>query len=111
MSVPSIASVYRNRLANACPDVGGPYLQADPTVQYARGLARRLVVEAAIHRRIRLRPGSIQHFTSIQDCHRDQSPAPAFRHWKQPSIRPGDRYCFFVATGEDGRHVFAQHSG
>ena len=32
-----IASVYLNRLNNKCPDVGGPYLQADPTVQYARG--------------------------------------------------------------------------
>ncbi|MCB0083986.1 MAG: endolytic transglycosylase MltG, partial [Caldilineaceae bacterium] len=35
---PLIASVYINRLNGTCnADVGGPYLQADPTVQYARG--------------------------------------------------------------------------
>ena len=35
---PLIASVYINRLNGTClPDVGGRYLQADPTVQYARG--------------------------------------------------------------------------
>src|SRR5690606_30523521 len=34
---PLISSVYLNRINNSCPDVGGNYLQADPTVQYARG--------------------------------------------------------------------------
>ena len=34
---PLIASVYLNRLNGKCPEVGGTYLQADPTVQYARG--------------------------------------------------------------------------
>ena len=38
---PLIASVYRNRLLGVCDaDVGGAYLQADPTVQYALWAAR-----------------------------------------------------------------------
>ena len=36
---PLIAGVYLNRLNGVCvADVGGRYLQADPTVQYARGV-------------------------------------------------------------------------
>ncbi|MEZ4709562.1 MAG: endolytic transglycosylase MltG [Caldilineaceae bacterium] len=50
---PLIASVYVNRLSGACnADVGGSYLQADPTVQYARH-GGQLVVEAAERRRVR----------------------------------------------------------
>ena len=49
---PLIASVYVNRLNGSCSQVGGNYLQADPTVQYARGHCGRLVVEAPAHRRI-----------------------------------------------------------
>ena len=104
---PLIASVYRNRLANACPDVGGPYLQADPTVQYARG-----------------RPGDWWWKPeSIEDSAFVQEP---YNTYLNPGLPPGPiaspglsaleaavnpaetAYCFFVATGEDGRHVFAR---
>lgn len=104
---PLIASVYRNRLSGACAaDVGGNYLQADPTVQYARG-----------------RPGdwwwkpqSVEEYKTVED---------PYNTYLYPGLPPGPiaspglsaldaavhpaetQYCFFVATGEDGRHVFA----
>ncbi|MCB9154234.1 MAG: endolytic transglycosylase MltG [Caldilineae bacterium] len=104
---PLIASVYRNRLANACPDVGGPYLQADPTVQYARG-----------------RPGdwwwkpqSIEEYQFVQSPYNTYlnpglPPGPIASPGLsalEAAVNPAETvYCFFVATGEDGRHVFAR---
>ncbi len=104
---PLIASVYLNRLNNKCPEVGGPYLQADPTVQYARGTVGNWW----------WKPQSIEEYALVQ------SP---FNTYLNPGLPPGPianpgmsaidstrdpaqtGYCFFVATGEDGRHVFAQ---
>jgi len=104
---PLIASVYVNRLNNACADVGGRYLQADPTVQYARGQVGNWWWE----------PESIEEYASVTspyNTYLNQGLPPA------PIANPGlnaiqatrnpaqTAYCFFVATGEDGRHVFAQ---
>ncbi len=107
---PLIASVYINRLNNKCPEVGGPYLQADPTVQYARGTVGDWW----------WKPQSVEEYASVQ------SP---FNTYLNPGLPPGPianpglsaitstrdpaqtGYCFFVATGEDGRHVFAQTFG
>ena len=59
---PLIASVYRNRLTGVCDaDVGGAYLQADPTVQYAAWPARQLVVETNLDRGISVCSKSVQH--------------------------------------------------
>ena len=105
---PLIASVYRNRLTGACDaDVGGSYLQADPTVQYARG-----------------RPGdwwwkptSIEEYQFVQDPYNTYlnpglPPGPIASPGissLEAAVRPAEtQYCFFVATGEDGRHVFAR---
>ncbi len=105
---PLIASVYLNRLNNVCvADVGGRYLQADPTVQYARGQVGNWWWE----------PESIEEYASVispYNTYLNQGLPPA------PIANPGlnaieatrspaqTTYCFFVATGEDGRHVFAQ---
>lgn len=104
---PLIASVYLNRLNNKCPEVGGAYLQADPTVQYARGTVGDWW----------WKPQNIQEYATVQ------SP---YNTYLYPGLPPGPianpglsaidstrdpaqtGYCFFVATGEDGRHVFAQ---
>ena len=104
---PLIASVYLNRLNSKCPEVGGTYLQADPTVQYARGTVGDWWWE----------PQNIEEYASVQ------SP---YNTYLNPGLPPGPianpglsaiestrdpaqtGYCFFVATGEDGRHVFAQ---
>jgi UPF0755 protein len=104
---PLIASVYLNRLNNKCPEVGGPYLQADPTVQYARGTVGDWWWE----------PQSIDEYATVQ------SP---YNTYLNPGLPPGPianpglsaidstrdpaqtGYCFFVATGDEGRHVFAQ---
>ncbi len=104
---PLIASVYLNRLNNKCPEVGGNYLQADPTVQYARGTVGDWW----------WKPQSIEEYAAVQ------SP---YNTYLNPGLPPGPianpglsaiaatrdpaqtGYCFFVATGEDGRHVFAQ---
>jgi UPF0755 protein len=105
---PLIASVYRNRLSGFCtPDVGGTYLQADPTVQYARG-----------------RPGdwwwqpqSVEEYQFVEDPYNTYlypglPPGPIASPGLsalEAVVRPADtQYCFFVATGEDGRHVFAR---
>ncbi len=105
---PLIASVYRNRLSGVCDaDVGGPYLQADPTVQYARG-----------------RPGdwwwkptSIEEYKFVQDPYNTYlypglPPGPIASPGissLEAAVRPAEtQYCFFVATGQDGRHVFAR---
>lgn len=104
---PLIASVYLNRLNNACPDVGGRYLQADPTVQYARGIPGNWW----------WKPASVEEYSQIQspfNTYLNQGLPPA------PIANPGlnaieaaqnpaqTAYCFFLGTGEDGRHVFAQ---
>lgn len=104
---PLIASVYLNRLNGACPDVGGRYLQADPTVQYARGVAgnwwwkpERIEEYAEVKSPYNtylnegLPPGPIAN-PGLNAIEATQNPAQT-------------AYCFFVATGEDGRHVFAQ---
>ena len=102
---PLIASVYLNRLNGACPDVGGNYLQADPTVQYARGSTGDW-----------WKPLTIQEYSTIvspYNTYLNQGLPP------NPIDSPGlsaidaarnpasTKYCFFVATGEDRRHVFA----
>lgn len=104
---PLIASVYLNRLNGACPDVGGRYLQADPTVQYARGVAgnwwwkpERISEYAEVKSPYNtylnegLPPGPIAN-PGLNAIEATQNPAQT-------------AYCFFVATGDDGRHVFAQ---
>jgi UPF0755 protein len=105
---PLIASVYRNRLSGLClPEVGGTYLQADPTVQYARG-----------------RPGdwwwkpeSVEEYQFVEDPYNTYlypglPPGPIASPGLsalEAVVRPAEtQYCFFVATGEDGRHVFAR---
>jgi UPF0755 protein len=104
---PLIASVYMNRLNNKCPEVGGPYLQADPTVQYARGTVGNWW----------WKPQSIEEYAAVQSPYNTYlnaglPPGPianpglsAIESTRDPA-QTG--YCFFVATGEDGRHVFAQ---
>jgi UPF0755 protein len=104
---PLIASVYLNRLNSSCADVGGRYLQADPTVQYARGVVGNWWWE----------PESIEQYSQVispYNTYLNEGLPP------NPIANPGvsaiestrnpdpSIYCFFVATGEDGRHVFAQ---
>jgi len=105
---PLIASVYVNRLNGNCvADVGGTYLQADPTVQYARGVAGNWW----------WKPQSIAEYSQV---------VSPYNTYLNPGLPPGpiaspglsaieatrnpadSAYCFFVATGEDGRHVFAR---
>jgi len=101
---PLIASVYWNRVDGFCPETGG-YLQADPTVQYAKGKPGDWW----------WKPPSIEAYSSVQ------SPYNTYLH---PGLPPGPicspglsaivaaiqpaatQYCFFVARG-DGSHVFA----
>ncbi|MFM7581507.1 MAG: endolytic transglycosylase MltG, partial [Caldilinea sp.] len=102
-----IAGVYINRLNNKCVDVGGPYLQADPTVQYARGGVGNWW----------WKPQSIEEYQFVQSPYNTYlfpglPPAPianpglsAIEATRDPA-QTG--YCFFVATGDDGRHVFVQ---
>ncbi|MFZ4847774.1 MAG: endolytic transglycosylase MltG [Caldilinea sp.] len=102
-----IAGVYINRLNNKCADVGGPYLQADPTVQYARGGVGNWW----------WKPQSIEEYQFVQSPYNTYlfpglPPAPianpglsAIEATRDPA-QTG--YCFFVATGDDGRHVFVQ---
>lgn len=102
-----IAGVYINRLNNKCADVGGPYLQADPTVQYARGGVGDWW----------WKPQSIEEYQFVQSPYNTYlfpglPPAPianpglsAIEATRNPA-QTG--YCFFVATGDDGRHVFVQ---
>ena len=102
-----IAGVYITRLNNKCADVGGPYLQADPTVQYARGGVGNWW----------WKPQSIEEYQFVQSPYNTYlfpglPPAPianpglsAIEATRNPA-QTG--YCFFVATGDDGRHVFVQ---
>jgi UPF0755 protein len=105
---PLIASVYLNRLNGICSgEVGGPYLQADPTVQYARGTVGNWW----------WKPQRIEEYatvTSPYNTYLNQGlpPGPiaspglsAIAATQNPT--PSD-LCFFVATGDDGRHVFAR---
>jgi UPF0755 protein len=103
---PQIASVYINRLAGRCADSGN-YLQADPTVQYARGVVGNWW----------WKPQSIEEYSTV---------ISPYNTYLNPGLPPGPIaspglsaiestrnpaqtiYCFFAATGEDGRHVFAQ---
>ncbi len=105
---PLIASVYLNRLNGACmADVGGTYLQADPTVQYARGTVGNWW----------WKPERIEEYAAVispYNTYLNQGLPPG------PIASPGlsaieatrnpatTAYCFFLATGDDGRHVFAQ---
>ena len=105
---PLIASVYLNRINGACEaDVGGRFLQADPTVQYARGEAGDWWWE----------PESVEQYQEVispYNTYINEGLPPG------PIASPGlsaidgtrnpesTNYCFFLATGEDGRHVFAQ---
>jgi len=105
---PLIASVYVNRLNGNCvADVGGTYLQADPTVQYARGVAGNWW----------WKPQTIEEYSQV---------VSPYNTYLNPGLPPGpiaspglsaiestrdpaeSVYCFFVATGEDGRHAFAR---
>ncbi len=105
---PLIASVYLNRLNGSCvADVGGRYLQADPTVQYARGVVGNWWWE----------PESIEEYSSVISPYNTYlneglPPTPIANPGLdaiQSSQSPAQTaYCFFVATGEDGRHAFAQ---
>ncbi|MCB9150750.1 MAG: endolytic transglycosylase MltG [Caldilineaceae bacterium] len=104
---PLIASVYINRLNGTCnADVGGPYLQADPTVQYARGTVGNWW----------WKPQSVEEYAQV---------ISPYNTYLNPGLPPGPianpglsaidstrnpattNYCFFLGTGEDGRHVFA----
>lgn len=105
---PLIASVYRNRLSGACDaEVGGPYLQADPTVQYARGRPGNWW----------WKPESVEEYKFVQDPYNTYlypglPPGPIASPGVsalEAVVRPAEtQYCFFVATGQDGRHVFAR---
>lgn len=105
---PLIAGVYVNRLNGSCEaEVGGRYLQADPTVQYARGTVGDWWWE----------PQSVEEYALVK------SP---YNTYLNPGLPPGPLaspgldaleatrnpaqtdYCFFVATGDEGRHVFAR---
>lgn len=105
---PLIAGVYVNRLNGTClADVGGRYLQADPTVQYARGSVGDWW----------WKPQRIEEYAQVispYNTYLNEGLPP------NPIANPGvsaieatrnpdsSSYCFFVATGDDGRHVFAQ---
>ena len=105
---PLIASVYINRINGRCAaEVGGNFLQADPTVQYARGEAGNWW----------WKPQSIEEYSTI---------VSPYNTYLNPGLPPGPianpglsaieatrnpaatAFCFFVATGEERRHVFAQ---
>lgn len=105
---PLIASVYLNRLNGTCmAEVGGNYLQADPTVQYARGTVGNWW----------WKPQSIEEYATVLSPYNTYlypglPPGPiaspglnAIEATRNPAATD---YCFFVATGDDGRHVFAR---
>jgi len=105
---PLIASVYLNRLNGICSsEVGGTYLQADPTIQYARGSAGKWW----------WKPQRIEEYSTVNSPYNTYlsqglPPGPiaspglsAIQSSQNPT---SSDYCFFVATGENGRHVFAR---
>ena len=104
---PLIASVYTNRLNGSCTaDVGGSYLQADPTVQYARGVVGNWW----------WKPQSVEEYATVTSPYNTYlnpglPPGPiaspglsAIESTRNPAVT---EYCFFLGTGDDGRHVFA----
>jgi len=101
-----VASVYWNRLSGVCTkEVGGAYLQADPTVQYAAGRPGEWW----------WKPPSVEAYATIQSPFntylRPGLPPAAIASPGLTAIeaaaRPAEtKYCFFVAIG-DGAHVFA----
>ncbi|MDE0197590.1 MAG: endolytic transglycosylase MltG [Caldilineaceae bacterium] len=104
---PLIASVYINRLNNDCRDVGGTYLQADPTVQYAKGTTGNWW----------WKPQTIEEYAQVESLyntylHPGLPPgpiaSPGLRAIEATSNPTQTSYCFFLATGDEGRHVFAQ---
>ncbi len=104
---PLIASVYLNRLSQSCRDVGGTYLQADPTVQYAKGATGNWW----------WKPQTIDEYSQVDSLyntylHPGLPPGPIASPGQraiEATRNPGQTvYCFFLATGDDGRHVFAQ---
>lgn len=103
---PLIASVYLNRLNESCPEVGGRYLQADPTVQYAKGTTGDWW----------WKPQSLEEYAQVKSPYNTYlnlglPPGPIASPGQlaiEATRNPGrTTYCFFLATGEDGRHVFA----
>ena len=104
---PLIASVYVNRLNNDCRDVGGTYLQADPTVQYAKGTTGNWW----------WKPQTIEEYAQVESLYNTYLHAglppgpiasPGLRAIEATSNPTQTSYCFFLATGDEGRHVFAQ---
>ena len=104
---PLIASVYWNRVSGSCSaETGGAYLQADPTVQYAAGRPGEWW----------WKPPSVEAYQTVQSPYntytRPGLPPAAIASPGLSAIeaaaKPAEtRYCFFVATGEGGGHVFA----
>ena len=104
---PLIASVYWNRVSGACStETGGAYLQADPTVQYAAGRAGEWW----------WKPPSVEAYKDIQSPYNTYlrpglPPSPIASPGLsaiEAAVKPADtQYCFFLATGEGGAHVFA----
>ena len=105
---PLIASVYLNRLNGTCAaQVGGTYLQADPTVQYARGVVgnwwwkpQRIEEYAQV-----LSPYNTYLYAGLPPGPIASPGLSAIESTRNPAA---STLCFFVATGDDGRHVFAQ---
>jgi UPF0755 protein len=105
---PLIASVYVNRLAGRCVnDVGGTYLQADPTVQYARGTVGDWWWQ----------PDDISQYSTVISpyntyLHQGLPPgpiaSPGLSAIQAASNPASSEYCFFLGTGDEGRHVFAR---
>jgi UPF0755 protein len=104
---PVIASVYLNRISDVCTsEVGGRYLQADPTVQYARGVPGNWWWQ----------PASVEEYKKVDSPYNTYlytglPPGPISNPGLSAilaAVRPQPTsYCFFVATG-DGGHIFAQ---
>ncbi len=101
---PLVSSVYWNRIEGRCPE-SGPYLQADPTVQYAMGRPGEWW----------WKPPSVEVYAQIQSPYNTYlnpglPPGPIANPGLsaiQAAVYPAQTvYCFFVATG-DGGHVFA----
>ncbi len=85
---PIIASVYINRLNGTCAkEVGGNYLQADPTVQYR---AEPWATGGGNHKISANTPAYLARTTPIYtpDCRLDPSTAPVSAPSRQPATRP-----------------------
>ena len=105
---PLIASVYLNRLNESCRDVGGRYLQADPTVQYARGTTGDWW----------WKPQSVEEYAQVRSLYNTYlyeglPPGPiaspglsAIEATRNPDQTA---YCFFLGTGDDGASCLRAH--